>query len=342
MKVLIRVDASRALGTGHVMRELALADVLRSRGAAVSFACRTLDGRAADLISPAGFSLCELASADDEAADFAATARASRGNYDCIIVDDYRLGASWEREARKLARHIVVVDDIADRDHDCDLLIDQNLYEDRARRYLTRIAPACARLLGPHYAMLRPEFEKTRATTRVRTGEVRRLHVSFGGTDPTGQTLIALEAIAHVQGPQWTTDVVIGPGNPDCQQIEAAAQRLMGATCHVAPPNIAHLMSRADVALGSGGVSTNERMCVGLPAVVVATSALQEQSARDVALAGAHKYLGGFGALTFADYADALRELAAAPAVVRAMSAAGMRLVDGRGCERVAEAIATL
>jgi UDP-2,4-diacetamido-2,4,6-trideoxy-beta-L-altropyranose hydrolase len=309
MNVLVRVDASKALGGGHVMRQLALAGALRDSGAQVRFACRAGDGMASRLIEAQGF-VVQFLEAGLE--DVEATRRAAAGAVDWLVVDQYELAASWERNARRFAKRILVVDDLANRPHDADLLVDQNYYANLERRYAGLVPETCERLLGPAYALLRPEFAAARAQVN-RDRPVRRILVSFGATDPLGQTSVALAGIRRLKAKQLEIDV---PDGSD---------------------RMAQLMAAADLAIGSGGVSTNERLCLGLPAAVVATHPFQETSARDVAATGAHRYLGPAAALDADGYARVVSELMSQPAALRRMSDEGMRRVDGLGARRVAD-----
>jgi len=296
--VLIRVDASNALGGGHVMRQLALAAALREAGATVAFACSASDGLAHSLVSAQGLVVH----------DAAATERAAHTMFDWVIVDQYELDATWERGARNFGRRILVVDDLANRPHDADLLVDQNYYAGLEQRYVGLVPDSCECLLGPAYALLRPEFATKRREVNRRNGTVGRILVSFGATDPARQTPMALEGLRRLE-----VEVDVPKRGDD----------------------MAALMARADLALGSGGVSTNERMCLGLPAAVVASHPSQEASARDLAAIGAHRYLGPVSAMNAERYAAAVSELISRPATLRAMSEEGMRRVDGLGTRRV-------
>jgi len=309
MNVLVRVDGSKALGGGHVMRQLALAGALRDSGAQVRFACHGADGMASRAIAAQGFAVQLLAPGLE---DVEATRQAAAGAVDWLVVDQYELGAAWERDARGFARRILVVDDLANRAHDADLLVDQNYYAGLERRYAGFVPETCERLLGPAYALLRPEFAAARDQVN-RDRPVRRILVSFGATDPLGQTSVALEGIRRLKAKELEIDV---PDGSD---------------------RMAQLMAAADVAIGSGGVSTNERLCLGLPAAVVATHPFQETSARDVAAIGAHRYLGPAAALDADGYARAVSELMSQPAALRRMTEEGMRRVDGLGARRVAD-----
>ena len=310
MNVLVRVDASKALGGGHVMRQLALAGALRDSGAQVRFACRAADGMASRAIAAQGFAVQLLAMGLE---DVEATRQAAAGAVDWLVVDQYELAAAWERDARAaLRRRILVVDDLANRAHDADLLVDQNYYAGLERRYAGLVPETCERLLGPAYALLRPEFAAARAQVN-RDRPVRRILVSFGATDPLGQTSVALEGIRRLKAKKLEIDVPDGSAR------------------------MAQLMAAADLAIGSGGVSTNERLCLGLPAAVVATHPFQETSARDVAATGAHRYLGPAAALDADGYARVVSELMSQPGALRRMSEEGMRRVDGLGARRVAD-----
>lgn len=288
------------------MRQLALAGALRDAGAEVEFASRKGDGFASSLIVAQGFVVREISL---EYEDAEATRRATSGSFDWVIVDQYELGEAWERRAREFGRRILAVDDLADRPHDADLLLDQNYYANLERRYAGLVPDSCECLLGPAYALLRPEFAAARQGLRPRDGKVRRILVSFGATDPARQTPVAMEALRRLN----LTNVLL-PDRTD---------------------DMARLMASADFALGSGGVSTNERMCMGLPAAVVATHPLQENSARDVAAIGAHRYLGPASEIDAGRYAEAVSELVFNPQALRAMSEQGMRRVDGLGTRRV-------
>jgi UDP-2,4-diacetamido-2,4,6-trideoxy-beta-L-altropyranose hydrolase len=285
------------------MRQLALAGALREAGAAVEFACRETLG--VDMVEAQGFVARRLESGD---ADAEATQRVVRAPFDWVVVDHYELDARWERAARAFGKRILAVDDLADRPHHADLLLDQNYYAGLEQRYAGLVPDSCERLLGPDFALLRPEFAARRSELRERNGGVRRVLVSFGATDPTGQTPVALDALRRLE-----LEIVLPRKGDD----------------------IAVLMAQTDLALGSGGVSTNERMCMGLPAAVVATHPTQEISAHDVAAIGAHRYLGPAGSLDASGYADAVAGLAAQPALLRRMSEVGMRCVDGLGTRRV-------
>ena len=351
-KVAIRVDASTQIGTGHFMRCLALAAGLRQRGARVRLLSRHAPAHLADLARGEGHELAMLgngAGVEDarelahsawlgtsSAADARDTTRAlGDGVWDWLVVDHYALDARWESALRGAARRILVIDDLADRPHDCDLLLDQNLHPDDGARYGGKVPAACRLLLGPRYALLREEFARVRAGTRSRTGEVGRILVFFGGVDAGGHTRRAIEAIAALGVPDLEVDVVVGAQHATRAAIESRCAEL-GYRCHVQTPRMATLMAEADLALGAGGTASWERCCLGLPALVQPVAENQNQLVENAALAGLqHAPDCGAGA-TLSDH---LRSLLANPLLLRALSRNGMRAVDGRGVQRVLRAM---
>jgi UDP-2,4-diacetamido-2,4,6-trideoxy-beta-L-altropyranose hydrolase len=345
VRIAIRTDASPQIGTGHLSRCQSLADALALRGAQVRFVCRHLTEGAAERLQAAGHTVARVdgAGEPDELAhsawlggaqsEDAARTRAALADFtpDWLVVDHYALDAGWARALRTAVARIMVIDDLADRDHDCDLLLDQNLYPDMDARYARRVPVTAQRLLGPRYALLRPEFAAVRG--RRRDGEVRRVLVFFGGVDAVNQTgrVIALLARA-LRGPVGV-DVVIGAAHPDRAGIESACVQ-SGYRCHVQTNRMAELMAEADLAIGAGGTAVWERCCAGLPALVWPVSDNQQVQVSIAADAGLLH-----APLRVGDDDEALVSQIAAlcdsPGLLRALSLAGAAAVDGAGVARV-------
>lgn len=358
MFVVFRTDANPRIGTGHLMRCLALADALAERGAHCLFLCRGAGlGRTAARIAAAGHDLYPVPEAAAAAADEIAhsawlphgqsrDAELCRGilqrqpPVDWLVVDHYALAAPWQTALRPAAGRILVIDDLADRRHDCDLLVDQNFHPAAPQRYAGLLPAAAGTLTGPRYALLRPEFARLRQAALARrlaagAGPAARLLVLFGGADAadlTGRTvdLLARQAFA---GP---VDVVVGPLYPGAQALGRRLAALPGGTLHVNPGNVAELMAAADLAIGSPGGTSWERCALGLPTVAIAAAANQEAMARTLAEAGAHAYLGRHESLADADFAAAVAFLASNAGARRHMAEVAGGLADGRGAERIA------
>lgn len=335
MNIAFRVDAGPRIGTGHLMRCIALADALRRPGTVVRFVSRRPPEYMRELLDCRDYELAPIDGADG--ADAEETARALADlTWDWLVVDHYRLGAAWETMLRHHARRVLAIDDLADRAHDCDVLLDQNLQPDMARRYAGKVPPGCELLLGPRYALLRDEFRRARQEVAARTGPVSRVLVSFGGADPDNYTAVAIEALAGC-GFHLAVDVVIGAGHPCRREIEAACGQ-HGFTCHVQTTRMAELLAAADLTIGAAGSTTWERCCLGVPSIVIATAPNQEAGAAEAARQGAH-YLVGPGGVTADRLATHLRAVLDSGVLREMFSRNGMRLVDGRGAERVARVL---
>jgi len=340
MKIALRADASIDIGTGHVMRCLALADRLREQGDTTRFLCRPLAGHLGEAIRAHGHELIWVeADHPQEDARTSLTALQDNAPWDWLVVDHYGLDAAWEQALRAVAKRILVIDDLADRPHDCDLLLDQNFHPQPSERYAGLVPAGCELLLGPRYALLRPQFAQARQRLRTRSGEVRRLLICFGGSDPQGATRLALEAVRRLDRPDLMVDVVVGAANPHRAAIEAACQGLPQARLHYAVEDMAALMSAADLFIGSGGSITWERCCLGLPGVVLACADNQVAMAEALQRAGAQAYLGKASEVSVHEWLQALRGFMQHPDSLQGMSERGLGLVDGCGVGRVIEAL---
>ena len=356
MRVAFRVDASPAIGSGHLMRCLTLAARLASAGCDIAFVCRQLPESLEALVREAGHDCIRLPTPADTTriatagdpphaawlgvsweTDAQESCTALAGGVDWLVVDHYGIDARWQGRLRDAARRIMVIDDLADRPHDCELLLDQNLYADMTERYAGRVAAHCRLLLGPRHALLRDEFATLRGRIVARDGEVRRLLVFLGGMDADNVTATVLAALEALPTRHFASDVVIGAGHPARGRIEGECSRL-GLACHVQTPRMAELMAAADLAIGAGGTATWERCALGLPTLALCLADNQRQLIHDASRAG---LLHGPD-ISATDAAAIARHLAAlldSAGLRRLLSATGMAAVDGRGAARVVRAM---
>ncbi|WP_303674381.1 UDP-2,4-diacetamido-2,4,6-trideoxy-beta-L-altropyranose hydrolase [Vampirovibrio chlorellavorus] len=341
MKVLFRADASVATGTGHVVRCLTLAQRLAQAGMAITFACRHLPGDMNRWIAEQGFALLTWEDNDPAASPPRLLQYLRQTRPDWVVVDHYQLDAAWEGSLRDGVGKILVIDDLADRPHHCDVLLDQNYFTRPQDRYQGLIPPTAQCLLGPRFALLRPEFSATRAellaSGRRQQAALKRIQVCFGGSDPTGETLNVLEALSGLSLPGCIVDVIVGASNPAREDIEARCQNQPGWHFHCQTPHMARLMAEADLAIGAGGTTTWERLCLGLPAIVIAVADNQRQISQEVADAGAQLYLGTTGTISPEQIAQTVLTFARNPALLKSYTDNGLRLVDGGGTHRILE-----
>lgn len=332
------------------MRCLALADFLRTRGAKTRFLCRSITDALADLVRGHAHELRVLQARKNDQPDekvqhahWLHTRQCCDAedslkalvddNWDWIIVDHYALDAEWEAVVRSLAPRILVIDDIADRNHDCDLLLDQNYYTDIRQRYAGKVPEHCHMLLGPRYALLRQEFRNFRAETTPRIGPVKRVLVFFGGVDAANHTTIALESLASLHYPQLHVDAVVGSAHPQLDKIKSTCSHY-GFSCHVQTSRMAELIACADLAVGAGGSTMWERCCLGLPTLTLTVANNQCQAVSDAAKNGL-LIAPETNAPSVAELQSHMKSLIEDAKLRSAISKKSMRFVDGLGSKRV-------
>lgn len=338
MRIAFRTDASVEIGSGHLMRCLTLAEQLSSMGCEIAFICRDLPGAMFPVIGNAGYSYRKLANYQDEVSqelDANETILALSEIYpdgtDWMVVDHYKLDSVWEKLIRQHVKRILVIDDIANRPHDCDLLLDQNYYHNPECRYKDLVPSHARILLGPAYVLLRKEFIDARLRLRKRSDGVKTALVFFGGSDPTNQTQKVIEAFRSISYPNLKIDVVVGMSNPNHKAIQNECALMANMNFHCQVSNMAELISNADFAVGAGGAAMWERCYLGLPTITVVFAENQEQITKDVASTGAIDYLGWANELDTADYVRAISELVANTERLHKMSCAATKLVGSCG-----------
>lgn len=315
--VAIRCDASVEIGLGHVMRSLTLAEVLRDTGVTARFLSREGRGSGIDAISSRGFDVVALPEAPfrdgalavplaDELAR-SMTALEGAEPYAALIVDHYALGESYEAAMRRHVSCVAVIDDLANRRHDCDLLLDQNLSALAPGRYDALLPAGCVRLLGPQYALLRAEF---RTAARREFGPVRQVLISFGGFDEGDRSTEALAAVREALGPGVLITVVLAATAPHAARVAVACRRDPNARFVGGTERVAELMAAADIAVGAGGTGVWERASMALPSIVVSVADNQKEAAAACADAGMLVWLGDARTIGRQQLVDAVRGLA--------------------------------
>jgi UDP-2,4-diacetamido-2,4,6-trideoxy-beta-L-altropyranose hydrolase len=355
MNVVFRVDASAAIGVGHLMRCLTLAGALRERDVQVRFVCRELVGNLVAMVTQRGIPVTVLpapafsnaATNEDYAVwlgvtqtiDAEQTIQAVNGERpDWLVVDHYALDIKWEQRLNPYVKKLMVIDDLANRQHQCDLLLDQNYSGEGECRYANKVANGCRLLLGPRYALLRPEYSEYRETQCPRDGVIRRMLLFFGGSDPPNMTGLALEALSKAEFGHLYVDVVIGANNVNRKVLEKQASTRPRTTVYGARAHLADLMASADLAIGAGGATTWERMCLGVPTVIIPIAENQrpacEALAKDKLV-----YCAGQSSVSLDQLAQLLRDLARRADTLVEMSMRSQLQVDGLGALRVAESM---
>ncbi|WP_338525728.1 UDP-2,4-diacetamido-2,4,6-trideoxy-beta-L-altropyranose hydrolase [Pseudomonas batumici] len=349
MRVLIRADASPAIGSGHVARCLSLAQVLRQGGAEVVFACRALPGHSLMRIAEQGFRAlalpAEYAGEDPGAsieaplpwqADIAALGAClvAEATFDWIVVDHYGLDHAWQTAARQWARQIAAIDDLNNRRHAVDILFDQN-FTAGDPEYANRCLQPCRELFGPHYALIRDEFRREPVPIAL---QPRRVLVNFGGLDAAGETWKAMRALADFS--ELEVDFIAGTANPMLASIQAMAAGQPRWRVQTFVSDFAALMARADLFIGAGGGTSWERAVLGLPTLCIAVAENQRANAERLAAAGVHVYLGSSDEVDVDSLRQAIGFLLGNVSLRRSLAEQSRHLVDGLGARRFAVALA--
>jgi UDP-2,4-diacetamido-2,4,6-trideoxy-beta-L-altropyranose hydrolase len=330
MQIAFRTDASLQMGSGHVMRCLALADALRSQGAKCHFICRAHHGHLIAIIRQRGYVVSNLAaplqnphavtknsltspqdlqpyqlhqpgyaawlgSAWQTDAHETAAVLASLQT-DWLVVDHYALDQRWEVALAAHCRKLLVIDDLADRPHHCNLLLDQNLGRE-PQDYTALVPTHCQVLTGPQYALLRPEFAALRPYSLRRRQvqpSLRQLLITMGGVDQSNATLQVLQALKTCSLPaECCIAVVMGLTAPWVQSVREMSVQMPWPTEVVVNANdMAQRMADSDLAIGAAGGTSWERCCLGLPSLMVVLAQNQQSGARALDAAHAARLLG--------------------------------------------------
>jgi len=312
MKVAFRVDASLKMGTGHIVRCLTLAKGLHEKyGTECFFICRKHPGHLNNKIQKEGFNVIalpenskqyqpnpeDLAHASWLGCDWQTDAAQVRPilekiKPDCLIVDHYALDNRWEYELRLCYSTLMVIDDLDDRKHICDLLLDQNLLVEKSKRYEGKLPEHCIKLIGPSNALLQPLYGKLHKQAKPRQLPVKRLLIFFGGADNDNLTGKTLTALQNLECPDISVDVVMSKSSSFLKIIQDQIKFQENVHLYCDLPSLAPLILKADLAIGAGGATTWERLCLGLPSIVISTSENQRPVARDLHKLGLVQWIG--------------------------------------------------
>lgn len=302
MNVAFRVDASIDIGTGHVMRCLSLAYALKKSGHLCTFFCRTHLGSLNALIRENGFEVVDfvqektltvqnaelsnsylhwLGTTIEEDLSQTKTILNAR-SYDWLVVDHYAIDIIWERGVKGLVSGLLVIDDLANRTHDCTILLDQNMGR-LPLNYKPLVNDDCVLLLGPHYALLRDEFYLYREFSlgRRREKSLKKILINMGGIDKDNFTLSILHSIsANPIANSFDLTVVLGQSAPHVNEVRSFVfNSTLSINLILQTSKMAELMSNADLMIGTAGSTSWERCCLGLPSIVIVAAENQNHIA---------------------------------------------------------------
>ncbi|MBP1178518.1 UDP-2,4-diacetamido-2,4,6-trideoxy-beta-L-altropyranose hydrolase [Methylobacterium sp. PvR107] len=330
---VFRADGNKSIGGGHILRCRTVADELARRGWRVALAtdAQTTAHLGAWAVWPEMLVVEQSGGPSPEDC-----ARRWPDGCDLLVTDHYSLDIKFETACRPWANFLFVIDDLGDRAHNCNLLLDQTLGIS-SDAYLNLVPDGSRLLIGPTFALIRPDFVKLRAASikqRRLAPNFRRLLIALGLAD-NGLLLECLVEAISESDPTLSIDVVTG-------DARTSTSRKGRVTWHGRVGDMASLMATADLGLGAAGTSTWERCCLGLPSLMVILASNQEAIAQAIERAGAGLSLGPANEGLAGRAAAALQHLRSADTSLRTMSRRAAAICDGKGVQRVANAVEAL
>lgn len=332
--LVLRADADAGMGTGHVMRCLALAQGWRSHGRQAVFVSACSGRALRNRLLRDGFGMVPVERSYPDPADWEVTGRTIAARQPAwTVLDGYHFDAAYQRRIRQAGSRLVVIDDTARQDHyHTDVLLNQNL---GAGQLCYFHEPYTTLLLGSQYALLRAEFLIWQGWRREFRPTASRILVTLGGSDPSNHTAKVIRALQGLQLDGLEATVAVGAGNPNLGSLQKAVSGLASVRLVRNATDMARLMAWADIAVTAGGTTCYELAFMGLPSVILILAENQMENASELDRRGVAMSLGWSSNVSETRLAQALQALALDRARREAMGDAGQSLVDGEGADRV-------
>ena len=360
MNIVIRADASNIIGYGHIMRCLTLADALTERRHSVQFVCRDLKGNINNLIVKHGYVVlvlpfpelsnsCSEQLNENEAnvtvsqlTDVKETLNALGNiNVDWFIVDHYSLDSIWHKEIYSCSKKIMVIDELANRYHECDILLDQT-YGRSITDYDDLTNHNCIKLIGSSYSLLRKQYYQFRLQAEEKRNNfhtIKKILISMGGVDAENISAIVLDGLEAIQWEEnIEVDIILGENSPYIEIMKRKVESSKLNTKILSDvENMAELMLEADLAIGAGGTTSWERCCMGLPSLMVIYADNQLSIVENISAAGAGINIGRSNMLTALKVSQYIENILESETMMNAMSKECFVICDGLGADRVVE-----
>lgn len=336
MRLLVRVDAGAAIGTGHVMRCLSLAQAWQDEGGTVVFLSAGLPLGLRDRLTAEHCEVTGLgvpAWGEEDVATTLDVARREGASW--LVIDSYQASASYQRRVKDGDHRLLWIDDLGRSGPYCaDLVLNQNAYADPLT-YAER-EPVTQLLLGNRFVLLRREFGRWVEWNRAPARDSANLLVTMGGADEANVTSRAVEALRTLTGLRHVNAaVVLGADNSNSLAVERAAIGIPGVRIESSVEDMPALMAWADLAVTAGGTTCWELAFMQVPFLAVAVADNQRPLIRRAAEAGIGIGLGWHADLSSSALAAAISDLLDRPEQREEMSRQGRRVVDGRGSRRI-------
>jgi UDP-2,4-diacetamido-2,4,6-trideoxy-beta-L-altropyranose hydrolase len=356
MKIIFRVDASSRIGSGHVVRCLTLAKILKKKGADCRFISRNHKNNMIEKIERMNFKVIILprpirekktknikknkldysnwlgVSWKDDATQTINVL--NKEKIDWLVVDHYGIEKKWEKKLRPYIDKIMVIDDLANRKHECDLLLDQNLTANFKNRYKKLLPKNCYSFLGPEYALLQDEYKEKHLSAISRNGAIKRILVYFGNVDSNNLTEKAIKSFLKLKRKDIKLDLVINSQSLKKKKIETLSKKNTNISVKSDLTSLASLILKADIAIGACGSTSWERCCLGLPAIVITVAENQKLVAKELHKRGLINWIGHYDKINISTIYNALDNII--DHNLQTWSNTCMLVTDGCGAGKIA------
>lgn len=296
MNIAFRLDATNEIGSGHFTRCMTLANALRKEGHKTKFFFREIHDIFVEKLQNNGHNFHCIKQNNmcpgqnnlqhskwlkvSQEADASAFKHENKGHlWDWIIVDHYALDYRWETEVLEFTKRIMVIDDLADRKHNCHILLDQNFTDKEKGRYKSLTPDNCKILLGPKQALLRPEYSELHKKTRPRE-MIKTILISFGGADNKNVTSKTIEALLKMDHSNYDINIIAPVMSDKLKTLTESINGFANIQMLCNLPSLGTLLSKTDLAIGAIGTTSWERLCLGVPTIAITTGENQVSVAK--------------------------------------------------------------
>lgn len=360
--LIFRADATAVIGTGHIMRCIALAQAWQDRGGNVTFLSHCKSDSLQQRIQDEGFEFIPIEKPHPDPSDLTQTLNVQKRYAPIsmpyalrpwITIDGYHFTPDYQKTIRDAGIRLLVIDDMnhLPRYH-ADILLNQNIH---AKKLNYSCDKDTVQLLGCEYALLRREFLKYKDQKHDIPDKAKNILVTMGGADSNNVTLKVINAFKLLDDPDLKVKFLVGPNNPHIDTLENALHNSTCALLNRDPlwgvqsdcsmclvlnaTNMPEIMAWADMAVSAGGSTCWEMAFMGLPSLVITLADNQIGVAEGLAKNGASIDLGWHGSISVKQCCQALKEIVRDKNKRSCLSERGQKLINGKGKQQIIRAI---
>jgi len=339
MSIAFRVDKSELVGSGHFYRSLNIAKVLKKKKINVKFICKK-NNLTKDIKKELKENKINLNEIDYKKNPLNEDANQTikilkKNKTKLLIVDNYNLNYKWESSVKKYVNKLLVIDDLANRKHNCEILLDQNYVENFANRYKKYINKNCRTFLGPRYVLLNPNFSKIKK--KIKKNKVKNIFIFFSSSFQKKLTGIIYNVFKKKKFKELKINFIVGHSSNKNKLIKKFKNE--NYKTYIFKKNIINLMKKSDLAIGAGGSNSWERISLGLPSLAICLSDNQKSICSYLKKKKLIIYLGESKDVNVKKIENEVTKAIRNISKLRKISSSGQTIIDGKGSLRISELI---